>query len=308
MNCSRSKRNKPRLNPSRHVHPASDSCRDTTQAITLFIVLLLDLSNIKTSLKMSDNVTLRFAQRSDIPELARIGNAANSGSVLHRRMAPLQDRYPTSHYHWRLNIIRERFAKPDMRMVVAEDSISGEILGLACWGVMGQETALYKKWVVEGTWSDWLESKLIWAERKWCRYVMDQSIDYEFLNSFMAVFQGPDQPAHPACLHVHLIVVAPNAQSRGIGRILIDWGKELATKEELPLYLEANLEATGFYEKGGFSRLSRELVVSPDGQESIRLPVFAWEGEGREGRWLERDVDFPGPGERWKWRDDVLIR
>jgi hypothetical protein len=88
--------------------------------------------------------------------------------------------------------------------------------------------------------------------------------------------------------------------------MLVDWGKELAVREELPLFLEATLEATGFYEKSGFSRLSKDLVVSPDGQEPMRIPVCVWEGKQREGRWLERDENFDGSEERWKWRDDVL--
>lgn len=255
---------------------------------------------------MSDTVTLRLAQRSDIPALARIANAANAQSALHKRMAPWQDQHPTHHYQWRLNIIRERFATPNLRNVVAQDSVSGEILGLACWAVEGSETALYKEWVSGTSWLDWLEDKLIRAEKMWCRYAMDKSIDYNFLDSFMAAFQGAEQPARPACLSVHMIVVNPSTQSRGIGRKLIDWGKELATREDLPVFLEANVEAMAFYDKNGFSRLSQDLVISPDGQEPLRSPMYVWEGDQNNGRWLERDVGFAGPGERWKWKDDVL--
>jgi GNAT superfamily N-acetyltransferase len=255
---------------------------------------------------MSSNVTLRLAQRSDISTLAHIANAGNAQSALHRRIALCRDQHPIDYYHWRLNIIRQRFATPDLRTIVAEDSSSSEILGLASWVVEGSDTALYKQWVGESTWADWLEGKLVWAEKTWCRYVMDKSIDYKFLNRYMAAFQGTAKSARPACLHLHLIVVKPSTQSRGVGRMLVDWGKELAVREGLPLFLEANLEATGFYEKSGFSRLGKDLVVSPDGQESIRIPVFVWEGEQRVGRWLERDENVDGVGERWRWRDNVL--
>lgn len=255
---------------------------------------------------MSSNVTLRLAQRFDIPALANIANAGNAQSALHRRMAPYQDQNPIDYYHWRLNIIRQRFATPDLRTIVAEDSSSSEILGQASWVVEGSDTALYKKWVGERTWADWLEGKLVWAEKTWCQYVMNKSIDYTFLSSFMAAFQGTEQLVQPACLRLHMIVVEPSTQSRGVGRMLIDWGKELAVREGLPLYLEATLEATGFYEKGGFSRLSKDLIISPKGQEPIHLPIFVWEGKQREGRWLERDGNFDGAGERWRWRDDML--
>lgn len=257
---------------------------------------------------MSSNVTLRLAQRSDISTLARIANAGNAQSVLHKRMAPYQDQYPIDYYHWRLNIIRQRFATPDLRTIVAVDSSTNEILGLASWAVEGSDTALYKKWVGESTWADWLERKLIWAEKTWSRYVMDRSVDYKFLENFMAAFLGAGKLARPACIHCHMIVVEPSTQSRGVGRMLIDWGKELAVKEGLPLFLEATLEATGFYEKGGFSRLSKDVVVRPGGQEPISIPMFVWKGRQRDGRWLERDGNSEGAGERWRWRVDVLSK
>lgn len=258
------------------------------------------------SLTMSENVNLRLARRTDLPAMARIANAANAGSELHRRMAPLQDQHPLAHYHWRLNLLRERLVTPNMRIMVAEDPSTHAILGFACWSIEGSDSALYKQWVGQSTWSDWLEGTLVWAERTWCKYAMDRSIDYGFMDRFMAVFQGPDQPTHPDCLHVHLINISPDAQFRGVGRSLIDWGKTLAASEELPLYLEANLEATGFYEKGGFSRLSQELMISPGGQEPIRLPRYVWEGEQKAGHWLERDADFSGSGDRWRWKDSCL--
>lgn len=91
-------------------------------------------------------ITLRAAQRSDIPTLARIANAANASSALHRRFAPRQDQYPLDYYRWRLNLIRERFTTPDLRTIVAVGPI-GAILGLASWAVEGENTALYKEWL-----------------------------------------------------------------------------------------------------------------------------------------------------------------
>jgi hypothetical protein len=88
--------------------------------------------------------------------------------------------------------------------------------------------------------------------------------------------------------------------------MLLDWGKRLAVAEDLPIYLESNLEATGFYEKTDFARLGKDCVVQVEGEEGFAIPTFVWEGKEREGRWLERDVGPDVAGERWKWRDDVL--
>lgn len=105
-----------------------------------------------------------------------------------------------------------------------------------------------------------------------------------------------------------MIVVDPIAQSRGVGRLLVDWGKELALKEELPIFLEATLEAVGFYERVGFRRLGRDVVIRPEGCTGIEIPAFVWEGDGvgRDGRWLVVDQSWDGEGVRWRWRDDVL--
>ncbi|KAF2223526.1 acyl-CoA N-acyltransferase [Elsinoe ampelina] len=250
---------------------------------------------------MTSNLNLRPARRSDISRLAHLGNAANAQSALHRRISPGRDTHPGSYYLWRLNIIRERFATPNLRSMVVEDTSTSEILGLSCWTVEGSDTPLYKRWVSESSWTDWVERKLIGVEKLYGRYVSDGATDYAFLDGFMAAFLGQDQMAHPPCVRLHMIVVDPKKQSKGVGRMMIDWGKELALKEDLPVYLESNLEATGFYEKGGFSRLGEDMVVDPDGDEPFRIPVFVWEGEERMGRWLEPDTS----GARWRWKAGV---
>lgn len=259
------------------------------------------MSTTTTTKPETNPITLRPATRSDIPTLARIANAGYAHSALHRRMAPHQDIYPLDYHRWRLNIIRQRFTTPDLRTMVAVDG-SGRILGQAAWAVEGQDTALYKSWTSEfGMW-DWVEGKIIDAEKWWSRHVADRSVDYVFLDAFMSSFLGLDQAKRPACLHCHMIVVDPSTQTSGVGRLLIDWAKELAVKEGLPLFLESLVEAVGFYERVGFVRLGEDVVLRADGQESVRVPAFVWEGEEREGRWLER---IEG-GDRWRWRDDVL--
>jgi GNAT superfamily N-acetyltransferase len=235
-----------------------------------------------------------------------IANAANAQSALHRRIALHQEQFPLDYYRWRLNVIRQRFATSDLRTMAAVDSTSGEILGHASFAVEGSDTALYKRWVKESSWMNYLEEKLILAEKWWCRYITDRSVDYQFLDRLMAAFLGSERPTRPSCLHCHLIVVNPKTQTRGVGRMLMDWGKKLAVAENLPLYLESNLEATGFYEKLGFARLGEDCVVDPDGQEAFRIPTFVWEGREREGQWLEEEVEPRATGKTWKWRSDVL--
>lgn len=152
----------------------------------------------------------------------------------------------------------------------------------------------------------WFEGTVIEAEKKWARYMTDRSVDYVFLDGFMATHLGQKENPRPPCLHCHMIVVDPTTRSSGVGRLLIDWAKNLATKEDLPLFLEALIEATGFYERVGFKRLSQDVVLAIEGEEVARNPAFVWEGPGREERWLEKDENHNGDGERWRWRADVL--
>lgn len=216
-----------------------------------------------------------------------------------------QDEYPLNYYQWRLNIIRQRFATPDLRTMVAIDSSTGKILGQASYAVEGSETALHKQWVGEASsWSQWLENKLILAEKWWARRVTDRSIDYKFLTQFMSVFDSSDRPD---CLHCHLIVVDPEIHAKGVGRMLIDWGKEVAAQHDLPLYLESNLEATGFYDKCGFLQMTKDFVVDPEG-EAFHIPVYVFEGRGNAGRWLIQDESFNGEGVRYKWREEIQSR
>lgn len=55
----------------------------------------------------------------------------------------------------------------------------------------------------------------------------------------------------------------------------------LAVREGLPLFLEANYKATGFYEQGSFLRLNKDIVVNHDGGGPIRIHIcVGGEAEG----------------------------
>lgn len=248
----------------------------------------------------TSSLTLRPARRTDISALATLANNGYAQSVLHNRMAPNRSKYPRDYYNWRLNIIRSRFATPDLRTMVVVNS-GDKILGQAAWAVEGPETSLYQRWTREaGGLMTWFEGTVIEAEKKWARYMTDRSVDYVFLDHFMAAYLGMEKNPRPSCFHCHMIVVDPDSRTAGVGRLLIDWAKDIAVQEDLPLFLESLVEATGFYERVGFKRLSRDVVLVIEGEEVARNPVFVWEPSGRDGKWLERD------GERWKWKDDVL--
>jgi GNAT superfamily N-acetyltransferase len=60
------------------------------------------------------------------------------------------------------------------------------------------------------------------------------------------------QPEPKEAWHVEELAVSPACQGQGIGRLLLDWGKAMARKENVPVLLEGTLTALSFYEKCGF--------------------------------------------------------
>lgn len=55
--------------------------------------------------------------------------------------------------------------------------------------------------------------------------------------------------------------VHPDHQKRGAGRLLMQWGIDIAEKLELPLYLETSEDVAPFYEKMGCERLTDVKVI-----------------------------------------------
>ena len=57
------------------------------------------------------------------------------------------------------------------------------------------------------------------------------------------------------------MAVHPRHQRRGIGRLLVQWGIDIAERLDLPIYLEATLEGMRLYEHAGFKKLTQEKVI-----------------------------------------------
>ena len=78
------------------------------------------------------------------------------------------------------------------------------------------------------------------------------------------------------------ICVDPNFQRRGIGALLIQWGKEQAAREECPIGLSASEQGESLYLSEGF-RLYGTIRI--EGCPIENIPVFLWEPPGMEGKY-----------------------
>ena len=83
---------------------------------------------------------LRPAVRPDTSALTHLANAANARSVLHKRIAPRQQEHATDYYLWRRNIVRQRFATPELRTIVADNKSR---IPSSSWGILVHEIALH---------------------------------------------------------------------------------------------------------------------------------------------------------------------
>jgi GNAT superfamily N-acetyltransferase len=243
---------------------------------------------------MSSDWNIRPARRDELPFLAGMQNAAMANSAIHHLMVPNQSDPKTSrpYYEWTLLRQRVRFVNPVLRFIVAEDKTTGEIAGLGLWAAQGR-CSLLKKWKDESPLWVMVEKRLLDAEAKYQRYLTEVKsvVDWDFIDRF---FDGVVATAKktPPCLHLWVLVVNPVYQGRGVGKVLLDWGKKLAEEEKLPLFLESNLETPGFYVKMGMKRLEDTNI------DTISMPIFVWEYE--DGIYLEADGASEG---RYKWKE-----
>lgn len=63
---------------------------------------------------------------------------------------------------------------------------------------------------------------------------------------------------------LHILVVRPEYQGKGAGRMMIRWGTERADGEGLPCYLDSTAVAKGVYERYGFREVDRLVLEGQD--------------------------------------------
>lgn len=59
------------------------------------------------------------------------------------------------------------------------------------------------------------------------------------------------------------MAVDPKYQKKGVGRLLVKWGIDVAEHLGLPIYLESMLDTQAFFETTGFERLTHVNLIHP---------------------------------------------
>ncbi|KAF3037840.1 hypothetical protein E8E12_008348 [Didymella heteroderae] len=86
-------------------------------------------------------------------------------------------------------------------------------------------------------------------------------------------------------LYCHVIAVHPDTQRKGVGELLVEYGKKVALQANLPIYVESSKAAIRLYEKSGFRWLKERPVHKSEdlhpGQangdaEDHEIPLLVW--------------------------------
>lgn len=152
------------------------------------------------------------------------------------------------------------------------DSETGKIVGMALWDVYI-------------TPSDWKKGEIGWLEGNE-RKRADALID--------PLWSAREKLwSNERYLYCHVVAVHPDSQRKGVGELLVDYGKSIASQANLPIYVESSHAAIRLYEKSGFQWLKERPVhksgdLWPEGtnvdQENHEVPLFVWLPRG------ERDL------------------
>jgi len=112
-----------------------------------------------------------------------------------------------------------------MRLILAEDVDTGELVGFAVWQISGR-CALAKRWAREEPWWLPVERQLLDLEVKYFRYVTNRCIDYCFKDELIEnMHKNFDDLS--ACLHLVVLTVPSKHERKGIGRAMVRWGLDL---------------------------------------------------------------------------------
>jgi len=144
------------------------------------------------------------------------------------------------------------------------DSETNSIVGMALWDVYI-------------TPSDWKKGEIGWLQGK----------ERERAEALIGPLWGAREKlwSKERYLYCHVIAVHPESQRKGVGELLVEYGKKMALQANLPVYVESSRDAIRLYEKSGFRWLKERPVhkandLWPDhvdkDHEDHEIPLLVW--------------------------------
>jgi ribosomal protein S18 acetylase RimI-like enzyme len=144
------------------------------------------------------------------------------------------------------------------------DSETGKIVGMALWDVYI-------------TPSNWTKGEIGWLQGK----------ERERAEALIGPLWSAREKmwSNERYLYCHVVAVHPDSQRKGVGELLVEYGKKIALQANLPIYVESSRDAIRLYEKSGFRWLeerpvhkSRDLWPGQTNgnQEDHEIPLLVW--------------------------------
>ena len=285
---------------------------------------------------------------SDLPDMATIHATALADDELFSWLHPRMAQYPGDYRRCTLRLLRMRAVSPEFHIFVCvrnadddtvafsdvpdgwcaneknapgEQDIGGEIVGFAMWNRAGPTGDLVvQSWQQPNSHSvlALLDRYLLTLEHQYVNLLrMDQSQNTTLARSYRSAMSNKRPFARlPAYWHLRGLVVAPWAQRRGVGRLLVQFGKQRARDEGVPVCLQASEAGVGTYRKEGFGIIGYSgfpVARGPDaGRTMVWDPTCSWVKNAMEseawvkssGAWQTVDLVWKeAPGENSKLAD-----
>ncbi|KAF6219096.1 hypothetical protein HO133_004921 [Letharia lupina] len=236
---------------------------------------------------------IRPATPSDFPSAASISVLCFWNDELYDYTNPWREQHPD---HFRSLFLRRhkiRFVTPGYVFHVAvtdegdqNHKGEGKVVAFAVWERTGT-SKVAMVWRKDTFWK-LLERTLLTAQEYYLSLLRaDKSLHYARLAHFLAEAKS-DFASIPEMWKMQNLAVHPNFQRRGIASMLLNWGKQQAGKEGVPIGLEASELARPLYLKNGFRKFGNMHIEDFPIED---VPIFLWEPRGLEGMWgMKGDV------------------
>ncbi|KAI9810760.1 MAG: hypothetical protein M1827_006098 [Pycnora praestabilis] len=219
---------------------------------------------------------------------------------------PYRNQYPLAYRNFILRRHQKRYSSVGFHIFVAETDESdpewkgqSEITGYAIYQRLGRSVAA-KQWQ-----KDTLVKKIertlrgIESYYSWLTGA-DRTVSAANMQLWDELTDS-SLNALPEFWKLCVLAIAPSFGRRGIGKQLLDWGLDIATKEDVPVALLASPKGQGLYLKNGF----RIVGYNEWAADNIKEPVMLWEPKGLKGAWGDdTKASHPAAGEKTGGAED----
>lgn len=208
---------------------------------------------------------VRLMTRADLPRVLDIHQQTFAEDELFVWMFPGKLLHPAPYRNYFLARFRTNLCTPGLWSCVCVDD-DDNILGFCIWKrtVPDSMPDVNKSdpWLRNhASWAHWIEARLLQAQSKYNHLLITNSaMDYKNVRRVKTDDDpclGPIEKVGPRW-HCLALATAPEAQRRGVGSSLIDWGINAAREETeqrgvaVPLSLTASVSGKELYLKKGF--------------------------------------------------------